>query len=86
MDSVSRQRGEGFVVVGQMVPQESNCEGLALGKIQDTIFFSCQTNGLSHQFSSAILLNSFLQYRHVFEQMDNTSMISVISFSRSTSR
>lgn len=39
MDSVSRQRGEGFVVVGQMVPQESNCEGLALGKIQDTIFF-----------------------------------------------
>lgn len=40
MDSVSRQRGEGFVVVGQMVPQESNCEGLALGKIRDTIFFS----------------------------------------------
>lgn len=39
MDSVSRQRGEGFVVVGQMVPQEPNCEGLALGKIQDTIFF-----------------------------------------------
>lgn len=84
MDSVSRQRGEGFVVVGQMVPQESNCEGLALGKIQDTIFFLSNERTVTSIFISYLIL--FCNTAIVFEQMDNTSMISVISFSRSTSR